>query len=142
MKDMFNRIMNSEFMMKFKNIINGIIDKFASSSIKEKVDNTVNNHDANEEGVFSNFSKKVQKFVDKHIGKKIKSNKLLKIIGKVISMILALGFFGLVAYVMIKLLPEILTYVAIMFAITIVLTVVMAILDRAAKPIIKVVNVD
>ena len=136
-KDYIDRLINSEFGKRIKGAINSFVDTFASSGLKDKVDNFINSEETSENNntVYSGLNKRVSKFIRNKLGGRIKSTKILNMIGKIVSIILALGFAALVIYMMIKLLPSILMMIAMIFAVMVTIELVIAILNRAVKPI-------
>lgn len=136
-KDYIDRLINSEFGKRIKGAINSFVDTFASSGLKDKVDNFINSEETSENSntVYSGLNKRVSKFIRNKLGGRIKSTKILNMIGKIVSIILALGFAALVMYMMIKLLPSILMMIAMIFAVMVTIELVIAILNRAVKPI-------
>lgn len=136
-KDYIDRLINSEFGKRIKGAINSFVDTFASSGLKDKVDNFINSEETSENSntVYSGLNKRVSKFIRNKLGGRIKSTKILNMIGKIVSIILALGFAALVIYMMIKLLPSILMMIAMIFAVMVTIELVIAILNRAVKPI-------
>ena len=136
-KDYIDRLVNSEFGKRIKGAINSFVDTFASSGLKDKVDNFINSEETSENSntVYSGLNKRVSKFIRNKLGGRIKSTKILNMIGKIVSIILALGFAALVIYMMIKLLPSILMMIAMIFAVMVTIELVIAILNRAVKPI-------
>lgn len=129
----FNRIVNSEIMMKIRNAINSFIDSFSLAGVKQRVDTFVDESQKSEEttSAFNGLNKKVDKFINRKLGGKIKSTKALSVITKIISVLLSLGFAGLVIYMMIKLLPKIIMMVAMIFAVWISIELILCILNRA-----------
>lgn len=126
------KIMNSEIMVKIKNAIHNFINSFGKSGVKEKVDTFVEDNKSEQSNIIVRSAKKVKKFVSTNFNFGT-GNKILRGIGKVISVVAGLGFATLVFYMAIKLLPEIIMMVAMIFAIVISAEFIMAILNRAVQ---------
>ena len=136
-REFFNRVVNSEIMMRIRNAINSFIDSFSLSGVRQRVDSFVDESEKSEEttNAFNGLNKKVDKFINRKLGGKIKSTKALSVIAKIISVLLSLAFAALVIYMMIKLLPSNLMMIAMIFTVMVTIELVIAILNRAVKPI-------
>ena len=134
-REFVNKVINSDVMSRIKEGINNFIGNSAISSVKDKVDGFVNSSETlnTSTSVFDGLNKKVNKFITKKMSGKIKSTKVLSILAKIFSVILALGFGALVVYIMIKLIPTIIMTMATVFAIWISIELILAILDKAVS---------
>ena len=123
-------------MTKVKEMVNNFVGLFSNSTVKEKVDNVVNNTNIDDDTTYGAVQKRTKGWFKKRFGDKADS-RAWNGFTRFICVLLALGFGALIVYMMILVLPKVLMMVAMAIGTMILIELILSILNKAVSPSMK-----
>lgn len=134
---MMQKISNSEFVIKLKEIVANFLDSFGAIKAKESVDSFINKNEQNvSDSAFGNATKNAKRGWNR-IFSKVKESKAANGFTRFLCILMSLGFGAICVYVAVKILPQVLLMVALATSTLVLTEVILSILNKAISPSAK-----